>query len=73
MTSLYSFYTAVAVAAVVLALFLRLSTRAVHPRHLPYPPGPKGQLLVGNVLDVPASYPWLTYRDWSKTYGTQSP
>ncbi|KAJ8093033.1 hypothetical protein AAF712_002388 [Marasmius tenuissimus] len=38
-----------------------------NPRH--YPPGPKPQLLSGNLNDVPNYKPWRTYADWSKLYG----
>ncbi|KAK0469619.1 cytochrome P450 [Desarmillaria tabescens] len=33
------------------------------------PPGPKGLPLIGNLWDVPAEYPWLTYARWAATYG----
>ncbi|KAF9072873.1 cytochrome P450 [Rhodocollybia butyracea] len=36
---------------------------------LPLPPGPQGYPLIGNALDIPAKYPWLTYFEWSKTFG----
>ncbi|KAJ3568659.1 hypothetical protein NP233_g5569 [Leucocoprinus birnbaumii] len=47
-----------------LLVFLRLhkSLRA------PFPPGPKPQLLVGNMLDIMASEPWLLYMRWEKVY-----
>ncbi|KAK0193992.1 cytochrome P450 [Armillaria mellea] len=38
-------------------------------RRLPLPPGPKGFPLIGNLWDVPAKYPWLTYTRWTATYG----
>ena len=28
---------------------------------LPYPPGPKGRFLLGNLLDIPVFKPWLSY------------
>ena len=37
----------------------------------PYPPGPKGLPLVGNIFDRPSTYPWLTYTQWGRTYGMQ--
>ncbi|SJL09865.1 related to cytochrome P450 CYP2 subfamily [Armillaria ostoyae] len=38
-------------------------------RRLPLPPGPKGFPLIGNLWDVPAEYPWVTYARWTATYG----
>ncbi|KAJ7019331.1 cytochrome P450 [Mycena alexandri] len=38
-------------------------------RGLPYPPGPKAKPVIGNMLDIPQSLPWLTYADWAKRYG----
>ncbi|KAG0702324.1 cytochrome P450 [Suillus ampliporus] len=35
----------------------------------PYPPGPPGWPLVGNVLDMPHTKPWLTFAEWGKKYG----
>ncbi|KAG2138998.1 cytochrome P450, partial [Suillus clintonianus] len=35
----------------------------------PYPPGPPGLPLVGNVLDMPHIKPWLTFTEWGKKYG----
>lgn len=38
-------------------------------RYIPLPPGPKGFPLIGNLWDVPAEYPWVTYARWTATYG----
>ncbi|KAG1729789.1 cytochrome P450 [Suillus lakei] len=35
----------------------------------PYPPGPPGLPLIGNVLDMPQVKPWLTFAEWGKKYG----
>ncbi|KAG1852855.1 cytochrome P450 [Suillus subalutaceus] len=35
----------------------------------PYPPGPPGWPLVGNITDVPNIKPWLTFAKWGKKYG----
>lgn len=35
----------------------------------PLPPGPPGLPWIGNVVGVNPSAPWVTYRDWGKTYG----
>ncbi|KAF8840195.1 cytochrome P450 [Paxillus ammoniavirescens] len=43
------------------------SNRSIH--RLPYPPGPKPLLLLGNILHLNKSEPWLSYTQWSKTYG----
>ncbi|KAG0699881.1 cytochrome P450 [Suillus ampliporus] len=38
----------------------------------PYPPGPSGWPLVGNVTDMPHIKPWLTFAEWGKRYGDLS-
>ena len=45
----------------------RLTRRSLNRQRLP--PGPKGLPLLGNLWDVPAEYPWLTYAQWATTYG----
>ncbi|KAG1907691.1 cytochrome P450 [Suillus fuscotomentosus] len=35
----------------------------------PYPPGPPGWPLVGNVADMPHTKAWLTFAQWGKKYG----
>ncbi|KAJ3563463.1 hypothetical protein NP233_g8928 [Leucocoprinus birnbaumii] len=34
------------------------------------PPGPKKLPFIGNLLDMPSSYPWKTWAEWGKTYKT---
>lgn len=35
----------------------------------PYPPGPAGWPLVGNVSDMPRIKPCLAFTEWGKKYG----
>ncbi|KAK0469620.1 cytochrome P450 [Desarmillaria tabescens] len=52
----------------VLLVYL-LSRLSLKHARLPLPPGPKGLPFIGNLWDVPAEYPWLTYARWAATYG----
>jgi len=36
---------------------------------LPYPPGPRPLPLIGNLIDIPREFFWLTYTQLSKKYG----
>jgi hypothetical protein len=38
-------------------------------RGLPYPPGPRPLPLVGNLLDIPKEFSWLSYTQLSKKHG----
>ena len=37
----------------------------------PYPPGPKGNILLGNLLDIPTFKPWLSYVKMGKQYNSK--
>ncbi|EJD40449.1 cytochrome P450 [Auricularia subglabra TFB-10046 SS5] len=51
------------------AAFWVLAGSLTSGRRLPLPPGPAGQLFIGNLLDAPTAKEWLTYAAWAKTYG----
>jgi hypothetical protein len=38
-------------------------------RGLPYPPGPRPLPLIGNLLDIPKDFSWLSYTQLSKKHG----
>ncbi|KAF8198529.1 cytochrome P450 [Pholiota molesta] len=53
-------------AALVVALVGYLKSRS-NPT-VPYPPGPKKLPILGNLLNIPKSFEWITYAEWSKEY-----
>ncbi|KAJ7130793.1 putative monooxygenase [Mycena crocata] len=50
--------------AYLLARYLVFSTQDA------LPPGPRRWPLIGSALQVPRTYPWLTFGEWAKTYGS---
>jgi hypothetical protein len=42
-------------------------------RGLPYPPGPRPLPLIGNLLDIPKDFSWISYMEFSKKYGIKHP
>ncbi|KAJ7684152.1 putative monooxygenase [Mycena polygramma] len=62
----FSLTTATLASAV---LFTYILLRLISSRREPLPPGPRRWPLIGSALEVPRSYPWLTYTRWAKKYG----
>lgn len=61
MANLYLYVTLLAA----LAFILRMRGRS----RLPLPPGPRKKPLVGNLYDLPATFQWKAYTEWSRKYG----
>ncbi|KAG6868405.1 hypothetical protein C0993_003642, partial [Termitomyces sp. T159_Od127] len=40
-----------------------------HTQRGPFPPGPKGYPVIGNVFDIPSKREWETFTKWGKKYG----
>jgi len=59
--------SALAVITVVIALALLRKQRA--PRRLPYPPGPKGYPVIGNLLDFPKGLIWEGFAKMAAEHG----
>jgi hypothetical protein len=63
-STLFSFLAVSAIAV------LAGHARRKQARALNFPPGPKGLPLLGNVLDINTSEPWLTFTQWVASYGS---
>ncbi|KAI0061754.1 cytochrome P450 [Artomyces pyxidatus] len=57
------------VAIILTVLFVQSIRNRRKRKNLPYPPGPRGLPIIGNLLDAPTEQPWLTYAKWAKEYG----
>lgn len=55
---------------ILLLLGTLVVSRLLRKRPLgPLPPGPRGLPLVGSVLDIPMTYQWLHFSNWSQRWG----
>src|SRR5258708_10448078 len=49
-----------------------IQDRRRNPARLPYPPGPKGYPIIGNLLDIPNAFIYKRLREMSRDLGTFS-
>lgn len=62
-------YTSLLVLVPLAFVVLRRFFRNGETHGTPYPPGPKKKFIIGNLLDLPAAYPWVAYKKLGETYG----
>ncbi|KAI0723015.1 cytochrome P450 [Earliella scabrosa] len=56
--------------AILLVLGVFLVSRLFRKQPLgPLPPGPRGLPLIGSVLDIPLTYQWVHFSNWSQRWG----
>ncbi|THG94175.1 hypothetical protein EW026_g7244 [Hermanssonia centrifuga] len=65
MNSLSKVDIAITFAAIVAIWLVYLYQRR---NRLPYPPGPRGLPIIGNIFDIPEKRQWLTYGRWSQEF-----
>lgn len=64
-------YTGSALAVVATAVALTVAWKRWGSRRLPYPPGPKGYPIIGNLLDFPENPIWEGFAKMAQDHGEQ--
>jgi hypothetical protein len=62
-------FTAIGGATALILALVIARRRASNNSLLPYPPGPKPLPVIGNVMHISLTEPWLAYTAWKKIYG----
>ncbi|KAG9029268.1 hypothetical protein FRB95_005542 [Tulasnella sp. JGI-2019a] len=62
-------FAALAVATLVLLGLHKFYQYVSSRRSLPYPPGPPGDFIIGNLRQMPSQYSWLVFDEWHRKYG----
>ncbi|KAJ7095814.1 cytochrome P450 [Mycena belliarum] len=59
----------VAPSVLLVCIYIKAASIQGNLSDLPYPPGPTPRLITGNLHQIPAKQPWVTYTSWQVTYG----
>lgn len=56
-------------ATAILLVFVHFLRSRKSTSGLPYPPGPPGWPVLGNIFNIPRGATWLTYMKWGRIHG----
>jgi len=65
-----SLWTGLLLTAALLIAYSYVQDWRRNPARLPYPPGPKGYPIIGNLLDIPNAFIYKRFREMSRDLGT---